>query len=155
MRFIKVAGGWGVFLRGLRVALYSCLEIRCAHSAVAIRYVLDIPVVSAVIVGTRLSADSSKYIKNNLSPFSLQLGKEDHALIAEAQEELKDIPGDCGDEYRRPPFLTATGDLSHHLGESDERLAVERAVTQGKQIKYCSRSKWEPIAVSETVLLSV
>ena len=25
------------------------------------------------------------------------------------------IPGDCGDEYRRPPFLTASGDLSHHL----------------------------------------
>ena len=26
------------------------------------------------------------------------------------------IPGDCGDEYRRPPYLTASGDLSHHLG---------------------------------------
>ena len=25
------------------------------------------------------------------------------------------IPGDCGDEYRKPPFLTASGDLSHHL----------------------------------------
>lgn len=109
----------------------------------AIRYVLDIPVVSAMIVGTRLSA------------FSLQLGKEDHALIAEAQEKLKDIPGDCGDEYCRPPFLTSTGDLSHHLGESNELLAVERAVTQGKRIEYCSGSKWEPIAVSETVLLSV
>ena len=28
---------------------------------------------------------------------------------------LDPIPGDCGDEYRRPPFLTASGDLSHHL----------------------------------------
>jgi hypothetical protein len=69
----------------------------------------------------------------------LQLGKEDHTLIAEAQEKLKDIPGD----------------LSHHLGESNELLAVERAVTQGKRIEYCSGSKWELIAVSETVLLSV
>ena len=25
------------------------------------------------------------------------------------------IPGDCGDEYRRPPYLTATGDFSDHL----------------------------------------
>lgn len=25
------------------------------------------------------------------------------------------IPGDCGDEYRKAPFLTASGDLSHHL----------------------------------------
>lgn len=31
LRFIKVAGGWGVFLRGLRVAFYSCSEIRCAR----------------------------------------------------------------------------------------------------------------------------
>lgn len=22
---------------------------------------------------------------------------------------------DCGDEYRMPPYLTASGDLSHHL----------------------------------------
>ena len=29
--------------------------------------------------------------------------------------ELAPIPGDCGDEYRKPPFLTASGDLSHHL----------------------------------------
>jgi enamine deaminase RidA (YjgF/YER057c/UK114 family) len=28
---------------------------------------------------------------------------------------LRPIPGDCGDEYRRPPYLTASGDLSHHL----------------------------------------
>jgi enamine deaminase RidA (YjgF/YER057c/UK114 family) len=25
------------------------------------------------------------------------------------------VQGDCGDEYRVPPFLTASGDLSHHL----------------------------------------
>ena len=28
---------------------------------------------------------------------------------------LGHIHGDCGDEYRRPPYLTASGDLSHHL----------------------------------------
>ena len=37
------------------------------------------------------------------------------------------IPGDCGDEYRRPPFLTASGDLSHHL----ERRAKVYAAAAG------------------------
>lgn len=106
-------------------------------------------------VSTRLSLDSSKYTQSNLSEFSFQLSKDDHALIAGAQENLRDIPGDCGDEYRRPPFLTATGDLSHHLVENNKLLAVEKAVAQGKRIEDCSGSKWEPIAVSEIVLLSL
>ena len=32
-----------------------------------------------------------------------------------ACDALDPIAGDCGDEYRRPPFLTASGDLSHHV----------------------------------------
>ena len=37
------------------------------------------------------------------------------ADLDEAMAALDPIPGDCGDEYRVPPFLTASGDLSHHL----------------------------------------
>lgn len=117
-------------------------------SAVATRYVRDIPIVSAVIVGTRLTSDSTKYIQSNLSAFSFQLSEEDRALIAKAQEKLHNIPGDCGDEYRRPPFLTAKGDLSDHLKESKESLALSKAVAQGMRIEYSSESTWESIAVS-------
>ena len=38
-------------------------------------------------------------------------------------------PGDCGDEYRRPPFLTASGDLSHHLDSLPPRLRGRRRST--------------------------
>jgi aryl-alcohol dehydrogenase-like predicted oxidoreductase len=80
-----------------------------AIAAVATRYILDFPTVAAVIVGSRLSADSDKYTASNLAAFSFQLSEEDRALIAKAQESLSDIPGDCGDEYRRPPYLTDHG----------------------------------------------
>ncbi|MEY4093513.1 MAG: hypothetical protein RLZZ53_712, partial [Acidobacteriota bacterium] len=47
--------------------------------------------------------------------FSFSLSDEDRSQIREVLATLHPIPGDCGDEYRKPPFLTASGDLSHHL----------------------------------------
>jgi len=57
----------------------------------------------------------SEHISDNKKLLEIDLSKEDIALIQEAQKELNPILGDCGDEYRKPPFLTASGDLSHHL----------------------------------------
>jgi hypothetical protein len=119
-------------------------------SAVATRYVLDIPSVKAVIVGTRLGSNSEEYVGENLKAFTFKLADEDRALIAKAQEGLTEIPGDCGDEYRRAPFLTAAGDLSHHIAEQDRHQLVRDAVNAGKRIEYVTGSKWEPIAVSWT-----
>jgi hypothetical protein len=111
--------------------------------------VLDIPSVKGAIIGTRLDANSKAYISSNLKAFFFSLDEEDRALIAEAQGALQDLPGDCGDEYRRPPYLTVTGDLSQHLEEgSDQRSRVREAVKQGQRVEYSSGSKWEPIAVS-------
>ena len=45
----------------------------------------------------------------------LTFTEADISDIKKAQNSLIPIPGDCGDEYRKPPFLTASGDLSHHL----------------------------------------
>lgn len=61
---------------------------------------------------------------------------------------LRDLPGDCGDEYRREPFLTARGDLSDHLQESDQALELAKALEEGKRVEHSSASKWESIAVS-------
>ena len=148
LRFIKAAGGWGPFQEVLRAMSIVAKRHGVSISAVAIRHVLDIPAVSAVIVGTRLSSSSSKYLQNTLSAFSFRLDKDDQSLIAKAQEKLNHIPGDCGDEYRRAPFLTAKGDLSDHLSPSEEILAITKAVAEGKRIEYCSGVKWESIAVS-------
>jgi len=117
-------------------------------AAVATRYVLDLPALAGVIVGSRLSPKSENYTASNLAAFSVKLSEEDRTLISKAQESLSHIPGDCGDEYRRPPYLTATGDLSHHLEKSEQDLKIAKAVSEGSRIEYSSSSEWEPIAVS-------
>ncbi|KAL4796583.1 NADP-dependent oxidoreductase domain-containing protein [Aspergillus venezuelensis] len=147
LRFIHAAGGWAVF-QGILSALHAVAQRHeVSISAVATRYVLDLPPVSAVIVGSRLSPGSEGYIARNLMAFSFSLTEEDREVIAQAQEKLVDIPGDCGDEYRRKPFLTAKGDLSDHLDSNyNTRSEVERAVREGMRVEYDSGSVWEGIA---------
>ncbi|KAK2033495.1 Aldo/keto reductase [Colletotrichum zoysiae] len=147
LRFICAAGGWGPFQTVLRALAAVAKKHGVSIPAVATRWVLDIPVVKAVIVGSRLTAASDKYTASNLSAFAFNLDQEDVSLISQAQEALCDIPGDSGDEYRRAPFLTASGDLSHHIHGSEDRIKVlEEAVAQGSRIEYRTGSKWEPIA---------
>ncbi|KAI3334171.1 NADP-dependent oxidoreductase domain-containing protein [Ustulina deusta] len=145
LRFIRAAGGWEPFQGLLRALSTISHEHDVSIAAVATRYVLDIPAVSAVIVGCRLSAKSSKYAERNLEVFSLTLSEDDHALIRKAQRALLDIPGDCGDEYRRPPYLTAAGDLSHHLKDV-QNTELRKVIATGKRIEYSTGSPWEPIA---------
>ncbi|TGO35003.1 hypothetical protein BHYA_0174g00290 [Botrytis hyacinthi] len=146
LRFINAAGGWSAY----QVVLQALSTVAKKHgvgiSAVATRHVLDLPAVSAVIVGSRLSNTSDKYTMSNLEAFNFALDAEDRALIAKAQEGLSDIPGDCGDEYRRPPFLTAKGDLSDHLKETDHDVEIAKAIAGGARVEYSSGSHWEPIA---------
>ncbi|KAL4968171.1 NADP-dependent oxidoreductase domain-containing protein [Aspergillus stella-maris] len=147
LRFIHAAGGWDVF-QSILSALHTVAQRHSVSiSAVATRYVLDLPPVSAVIVGSRLSEGSEGYIARNLMAFSFSLTEGDRGLIAQAQERLIDVPGDCGDEYRRKPFLTAKGDLSDHLDPgADGNLKVESAVREGKRVEFDSGSVWEGIA---------
>jgi aryl-alcohol dehydrogenase-like predicted oxidoreductase len=150
LRFIWAAGGWNAYQGVLEALATISKKHNVPISAVATRYVLDIPSVKGVIVGTRLSANSGTYISSNLKTFSFSLDDADNALVTKAQEALQDLPGDCGDEYRRPPYLTVTGDLSHHLEEEETERSrqVREAIEQGQRVEYSSGSKWEPIAVS-------
>lgn len=151
LRFIWAAGGWAPFQGVLRSLQTIAQKHGVPIPAVATRYVLDIPSVKGVIVGSRLGANSEAHIASNLKAFAFSLDADDHKLIAKAQEALQDIPGDSGDEYRRPPFLTAAGDLSDHLKETDSVRQVREAVEKGQRVEYSSGSKWEPIAVSDHV----
>jgi aryl-alcohol dehydrogenase-like predicted oxidoreductase/enamine deaminase RidA (YjgF/YER057c/UK114 family) len=146
LRFIHAAGGWAGFQDVLQALDTIAKKHNVPIAAVATRYVLDLPAVGAVIVGSRLSAESNKYTASNLAAFSFVLNIEDRALITKAQESLTEIPGDCGDEYRRAPYLTASGDLSQHLKASEQDLQIAQAAAEGKRIEYSSGSKWEPIA---------
>ncbi|KAI8633887.1 Aldo/keto reductase [Xylariaceae sp. FL1651] len=145
LRFIRAAGGWDRFQGVLRALSTIADKYSVSIAAVATRYVLDIPAVSAVIVGCRLSAESTKHATRNLAAFSIMLTQDDHALIHQAQQALLDIPGDCGDEYRRSPYLTAAGDLSHHLQDRGNG-ELNEAIAAGKRIEYSTGSQWEPIA---------
>ena len=149
LRFIRAAGGWAPF----QVVLQSLASVAEKHgvpvAAVATRWVLDIPAVSAVIVGSRLSVASQKHLEGNLAAFAFSLDEQDRKLISEAQECLVDIPWDCGDEYRRPPFLTAAGDLTDHIPALSETASrLNAAIAAGTRVAYDTGTKWEPVAVS-------
>jgi enamine deaminase RidA (YjgF/YER057c/UK114 family) len=112
-RFIRAAGGWPALQRALLAASRVASRHGAAIAAVASRYILDQPGVAAVIVGARLGERA--HVDDSRRIFTLHMTAEDRAEIADALATLQTIPGDCGDEYRKPPFLTASGDLSHHL----------------------------------------
>jgi aryl-alcohol dehydrogenase-like predicted oxidoreductase len=62
------------------------------------RFILDKPAVGAVIVGIRPGL--SDHIESNQKTFSFELSSEDTAAIEAVLSKGKQLPGDCGDEYR-------------------------------------------------------
>ncbi len=112
-RFIDIAGGWGKYQELLAVLDGVARKHRVSVSTVSSRYMLDQPAVGGIILGARLG--QGNHVEENLATFELQLDQQDRDTIGRAAGALQAIPGGCGDEYRKPPFLTASGDLSDHL----------------------------------------
>jgi len=112
-RFIREAGGWAALQDLLQVVHQVAERHNVSMANVAGRYILDQPAVGGIIVGARLGI--SEHCEDNLQLFRFALDAADHAALDEAVARLRKIPGDCGDEYRRPPYLTAAGDLSDHI----------------------------------------
>lgn len=141
-RFIDVTGGWRTF----QILLQTLRKVADRHhtsiSNVASRYILEQPAVGGVIIGARLG--KSEHIKENEGLFSFELSGESKLEIKKALEILTLVPGDCGDEYRKPPFLTASGDLSHHV----ENFPAPFPVVDGSdgRSKALSGTVWEDIA---------
>ena len=107
-RFIEAAGGWGAFQNLLECVEGVAKKHKVSIANVACRYMLDLPAVGAIIVGARVG--EREHIQDNLRIFELSITRKDRSEIDAALSRLDPVPGDCGDEYRRPPFLTATGD---------------------------------------------
>jgi len=103
-RFFDLIGGWDK-LQAVLNALRTVGEKHDATVAnVAARFIMQQPAVAAVIVGARLG--ESSHIAENTGMFDFRLDEYDVTLIAAAVDGLTAVPGDCGDEYRKPPFLT-------------------------------------------------
>ncbi len=143
-RFIQAIGGWDALQNVLQAAQSIGRKHGVSLSNVAARWVLEQRAVAAVIVGARLG--ESEHRVDNLKLFEFALDEEDHATLSKAFAGTRRLPGDCGDEYRRPPFLTASGDLSHHL--KSVAPLWERHPVEGysDRFRIDSGSLWEPIA---------
>jgi aryl-alcohol dehydrogenase-like predicted oxidoreductase/enamine deaminase RidA (YjgF/YER057c/UK114 family) len=141
-RFLRIAGGWSALQRVLTAAASVAARHGVSIANVASRFILDRPGVAGVIIGARLG--EREHIDDTLRLFPLTLTDDDRAEIQTALATLQPIPGDCGDEYRRPPFLTASGDLSHHL---ESMPAPYRTVPRGRGRTIClSGTPWESVA---------
>jgi aryl-alcohol dehydrogenase-like predicted oxidoreductase/enamine deaminase RidA (YjgF/YER057c/UK114 family) len=141
-RFMEAAGGWDALQRVLAAASTVAEKHHVSIANVACRFILDKPAVAGVIVGARLG--QREHIADNLRISTLRFDDEDRHLLHEALATLTPIPGDCGDEYRRAPYLTASGDLSHHV----DAFPSPYPVTKVDELRsYCvSGTPWEPLA---------
>ena len=141
-RFVEAAGGWD----RLQTLLGAMRVVAAKHGVsmanVAARAILDRPAVAGVIIGARLGR--SEHIADNLRLSSLKLDAEDRETLAAARGALDPLPGDCGDEYRRPPYLTAAGDLSDHLDELPSPYPVRTGT--GGRARAGSGTVWEDLA---------
>ena len=141
-RFIAAAGGWQAFQTVLRAAAEVARKHGVSLANVATRWVLEQRRVAGVIIGARLG--EAMHATDNRRLFSFALDADDRALLERAFAATRPIPGDCGDEYRRPPFLTASGDLSHHLSEVAKPF--QRLPAGPGAERVLTGSSWEDIA---------
>jgi aryl-alcohol dehydrogenase-like predicted oxidoreductase len=95
-------GGWGLFQELLATLQPIAQKHQVSIANVAVRYILDCPAVSGVIVGARLGV--TEHIADNARVFNFTLDPDDVTAIATVvnkSRNLFQIIGDCGDEYRR------------------------------------------------------
>ena len=141
-RFIRESGGWDRYQELLTVVRQVADRHGVSIANVAGRYILDQPAVGGIIVGARLG--EREHLEENLRLFQLALDEQSRKELDDAVSKLRPIPGDCGDEYRKEPYLTASGDLSHHV----EKLPppYESSIGEDGATRVTSGTKWEQMA---------
>ncbi|MCV0373334.1 MAG: aldo/keto reductase [Nitrosarchaeum sp.] len=94
-------GGWSLFQELLSVLDVIAKKHGCSIANVATRYILDKPQVAGVIIGARLGI--TQHREDNMKVFSIKLDSGDmsaiHGVTAKS-DDLFEIIGDCGNEYR-------------------------------------------------------
>lgn len=141
-RFIDQTGDWDQFQSLLQTLKTISDKHQVSMANVATKYIMDQPHVAGVILGARLG--KSEHIDENLQLFNYQLDKDDKSSIEGILKALNPIHGDCGDEYRKPPFLTASGDLSHHVNGFPDPYPTSKNANRNKIV--VSGTYWEDMA---------
>jgi aryl-alcohol dehydrogenase-like predicted oxidoreductase/enamine deaminase RidA (YjgF/YER057c/UK114 family) len=140
-RFIDQIGGWEAFQHLLQTLNTVAQNLNVSIANVASKFIMENEAVGAVIIGARLGERA--HITETLKLFDFTIDTKNRKRIQDTLAQLKTIPGDSGDEYRKPPFLTASGDLSHHLESFPAPFEVKEI--NGRSIAL-SGTKWEAIA---------
>ena len=141
-RFIDFSGGWGAYQNLLKVVNKISHNHNVSIANICSKYILDNELVAGIIIGARLG--QSNHIEDNINTLKTEISKDEIMMIRDAQKVLGAIPGDCGDEYRKKPYLTASGDLSHHIQQMPNPYHVNVITKNRKQIS--SNTKWEKLA---------
>jgi aryl-alcohol dehydrogenase-like predicted oxidoreductase len=98
---INAWGGWNLFQTLLKTLNAIAQKHQVTIPNIAVRYILEQPTVAGAMVGTRLGL--SDHIKDNAKVFEFSLDSEDYQNINSVlfqSQDLMEIIGDCGDEYR-------------------------------------------------------
>lgn len=141
-RFIEQTGGWQNLQEILKVLKILSLKYDVSISNVASKFIMQKSSVGGVIIGVRPGV--SNHLEETLKLNSFMLEPTDISKIEVVLKTFSPIPGDCGDEYRKPPFLTASGDLSHHLDNMPLPYEKKQGVENSE--KVFSGTPWEPMA---------
>ena len=100
-KMIDIWGGWDLFQDLLLTLKKIAQKYNASLANVATRYVLDKPAVAGVIIGVRLGIVDHR--NNNAQVFNFNLDNSDREAIdaiCAKGNNLFEIIGDCGDEYR-------------------------------------------------------
>jgi aryl-alcohol dehydrogenase-like predicted oxidoreductase len=100
-QMIEAWGGWNLFQELLSNLKAIAQKHKVSIANIATRYILDSPSVAGVIIGTRLGIVDHRV--SNEQVFNLKLDKSDLDaidVVCKKSNNLFEIIGDCGDEYR-------------------------------------------------------
>lgn len=99
---INAWGNWQLFQELLTVLKAIADSYHVTIPNVAVRYVLEQKAVAGAIIGVRLGV--AEHIQENARIFDFQLSPQDYQKIDHVlrkSQDLLQLIGDCGDEYRR------------------------------------------------------
>ena len=100
-KMIDIWGGWSLFQELLSTMNEVAQKHNVSIANVATRYILQKPAVAGAIIGVRLGI--SDHRNSNAQVFNFSLDKSDYDaldVVCTKSNDLFDMVGDCGDEYR-------------------------------------------------------
>lgn len=100
-KMIDLWGGWKLFQELLTTLNEIAQKYNVNIANIAARYMLEKPIVAGVIIGVRLGISDNR--TSNARVFHFNLDKSDYDAIdaiSTRSNNLYEVIGDCGDEYR-------------------------------------------------------